>query len=234
MGRISSRAFLVIVGLTGMALALSVVPAGATTKITAAEECCLFVGSPFTQAAGETAELVNPGPPNNAPHNAVANGKAPSGGPLFSSSLARPGQTVPVEGTEYLAAGRYPFRCTLHTGMNGVLEVTSGSPVPRPRVAPTIRSRSLDTVRRTGKLDLGLKASARADSITVEVEVKGRTVAVAEVASLESGKVKNVSARLTAKGRKAIGKGSSVRFQVTATADFGLPGKTSKQLKGGQ
>lgn len=177
---------------------------------------------------------MNPGLPNRVPHNVYASQKGADGGPLFYSSLAGPGTTVPVRGTEYLQAGSYRFRCTLHTGMNGMLEVSSGTVVPRPRVIPSVKSTSLPQVRRKGKIDLGLKADSDTGPVTVTVTANGSLVATERVASLRRFAVRTLSARLSTKGRKAIAKGSSVRFKIAAVAEFGLLKSTTRVLKAGR
>ena len=208
--------------------------AGAVT-ITADPEENLFAGSPFSQTSGTLADFLNPGPPNATPHNVYADRNGPDGGPLFfTSRVVAPGTTVPVRGTEYLSAGSYRFNCTLHSGMDGVLEVSSGTPVPRPTVTPKVRSSSLDSVRRKRKIDLSLKASRVTGPVKVTVKVKGKVVATAGSGSLEAGKARNLSAKLSSKGRKAIAKGSSVKFQVTGVAEFGTPKTVSRVLRSGR
>ncbi|MFZ9669273.1 MAG: cupredoxin domain-containing protein [Solirubrobacterales bacterium] len=216
-----------------VAIPLALVPAGSAgaATITAAAECCTFVGNPFSQAAGIEADLLNPGLPNRVPHNVYASQKGADGGPLFYSSLAVPGTTVPVRGTEYLQAGSYRFTCTLHTGMNGMLEVSPGTAVSRPRVTPSVKSSSLTQVRRKGRIDLGLKADSDTGPVTVTVTANGSLVATGKVESLRPSAVRSLSVRLSAKGRKAIAKGSSVRFKVSAVAEFGLLRSATRVLK---
>jgi polyvinyl alcohol dehydrogenase (cytochrome) len=57
-------------------------------------------------------------------HDVVANDKASDGSPLFSSTLAGTGETVPVDGIDRLESGKtYAFHCSLHPGMQGQLVV---------------------------------------------------------------------------------------------------------------
>lgn len=219
-----------------VAVPLVLVPvssAGAVT-ITAAEDCCSFIGSPFSQGAGTGAVLSNPGGTNTAPHNVYSKGTGPDGGSLFYSKTIGPGATTPVDGTEYLTAGRYPFFCTLHSGMNGVLQVTAGKPVPRPQVVPKIVSRSLSSVAGKGAVDLTLRPSASTGPVRITVAVGSKTVATARIGKLSSGGAKKVSARLTSKGRKTIEQGRSVKLKATAVAEFGSPRSTSKLLAAGR
>ncbi|MFM9077948.1 MAG: hypothetical protein ACKORM_07000 [Solirubrobacterales bacterium] len=228
--------FRLVASALAVAIPLALIPAGSAGAVTinAAEECCSFVGSPFSQSAGTTTEFSNPGGPNRVPHNVYSKGTGPDGGSLFYSKTIGPGMTTPVDGTEYLATGRYPFVCTLHSGMNGVLDVTSGTPVARPKVTPTIRSRSLAAVRSKGAIDLSLKASTSTGPVTVTITANGKQVATKRIGSLRSGEVRKISAKLTPKGRKAIAKGSTVRFNVRSWAEFGLVLTASKALQAGK
>lgn len=208
---------------------------GTAVTVSADPEQNLFAGGPFSQAAGTLTQFSNPGSPNATPHNVYADRIGPDGGPLFfTSRVVAPGTIVPVKGTEYLPGGSYRFNCTLHSGMDGVLQITSGTPVPRPTVTPKIRSNSLDSVRRKRKVDLSLKAKRSTGPVKVTVKVKGKVVAKVESGALAAGKVRNVSARLNSKGRKAISKGSSVKFQVTGVAEFGTPKTVSRVLRSGR
>jgi plastocyanin len=56
-------------------------------------------------------------------HDVVARSNGPDGLPLFRSSFAGLGATVPVVGAQKLGAGRYAFYCSLHPGMQGTLIV---------------------------------------------------------------------------------------------------------------
>jgi plastocyanin len=47
-------------------------------------------------------------------------------GPLFASTLAGIGQSVPVDRVSSLPPGTYAFVCTLHTSMTGTITVLAG------------------------------------------------------------------------------------------------------------
>jgi hypothetical protein len=214
----------------GFGLLGSAASAQAVT-ITAGEECCVFVGGPFSQPAGATAAISNPGAPNTAAHNVYSDGFGPDGGPLFFSSLAQPGQTRQVRGTEYLGVGSYDFVCTLPAGMTGSLEVTGGTPAPRPRAVPRIPSQSLATVRRKGKLMVTLRSAAPSGRVLVVVKVGRKAVGSATVASLAAGKTRRQSVTLSKRGKRMIAKGRSVKFQARAVAEFGIPASSSRTLR---
>jgi len=62
-----------------------------------------------------------------APHNVVADDTT-NNGALFRSAVATTGQSADVKGVDKLKAGTYPFYCSLHPSMRGVLTVTGGTP----------------------------------------------------------------------------------------------------------
>lgn len=216
----------------GLGLLGSAASANAVT-ITAGEECCVFVDGPFSQPAGTTAEIANPGAPNTAAHNVYSDGSGPDGGPLFYSSLAQPGQTRPVRGTQYLSSGSYDFVCTLHTGMTGTLEVSGGTPAARPRAVPRIPSQSLKTVRRKGRLTVTLRSAAPSGRVALALKVGGKTVGSASVGSLSAGKTRRQSVRLSKRGKRLIAKGRTVKFQARAVAEFGIPASGRRTLRSG-
>lgn len=55
-------------------------------------------------------------------HSVLARDLGPAG-PLFSSTLATIGQSVPVNGISSLAPGSYDFVCSLHGSMTGTITV---------------------------------------------------------------------------------------------------------------
>lgn len=71
------------------------------------------------------------------PHNAVSTDTQPNGENLFDSATITEGST-PINGTQYLPPGDYPFVCTIHAPfMASSLHVT-GTPLPRPVRGPPV------------------------------------------------------------------------------------------------
>jgi spore coat protein A, manganese oxidase len=70
--------------------------------------------------AGTLLELVNL---DQSAHDVMSVELGPDARPIFRSTVATAGQTVPVQGTEGLAPGTYPFICSLHSAMRGDLVV---------------------------------------------------------------------------------------------------------------
>ena len=204
--------------------------AGAVT-IDAGEECCVFVGGPFSQPAGVKAQLTNPGAPNTAPHNVYSDATGRDGGPLFFSTLVQPGQTRPVRGTEYLAAGSYEFVCTLHNGMTGTLEVSGGRPAARPRVLPAVPTQSLATVRKKGRIAVTVRSPGGTGPVSLSATSAGRAIGSLRTGPLASGRSRKVSVTLSRQGKRLVAKGNSVKIEVRAVAEFGVPAKATKTLR---
>ena len=211
--------------------ALGVAGSAGAVTITAGEECCEFIGSPFSQSAGITAQLANPGAPNTAPHNVYSRSAGPDGGPLFFSTLVQAGETRAVRGTEYLSAGSYDFVCTLHNGMNGTLEVSGGQPTARPRALPTVPAQSLATVRKKGKVAVTVRSPGGSGPISLSVRTAGRAIGSLRTGPLPAGKSRKVSVTLSRQGKRLIAKGRSVKIEVRAVAEFGLPATAKRVLR---
>lgn len=204
--------------------------AGAVT-ITAGEECCVFVGGPFSQEAGVSAEISNPGAPNTAPHNVFSDRFGPDGGPLFYSTLVQPGQTRAVRGTEYLTAGSYDFVCSLHNGMTGTLEVSGGEPAARPRALPAVPAQSLAVVRKKGRIAVTVRSPGGSGPVSLSVRSAGRAIGSLRTGPLPVGQTRKVSVTLSRQGKRLIAKGNSVRIEVRAVAEFGIPATAKRVLR---
>ena len=224
---------LAVASVTAVAGLMATAPGAGAVTITAGEECCVFVGGPFSQEAGTAAEISNPGAPNTAAHNAFSDDLGPDGGPLFYSSLAQPGETRRVKGTEYLGEGSYGFVCTLHGGMTGTLEVSGGTPASRPRAVPRIPAQSLKTVRRKGRVAVVVRSAVVTAPVSVSLRAGRRAVGTARIGSLSAGQARKFSVRLSKRGKRLIGKGRSVKLQARAVAEFGIPASGSRTLRGG-
>lgn len=159
-------------------------------------------------------------------HDVTANETGDDGAPLFRSALVSPGSSGPVEGTEYLTTGNYDFYCSIHPGMEAVLEVTSeGTPVPRPEpegVAVKIVSRNLERVIESRKLKL--KVQSRRGEVIVGVRAKTRKSSIAlgsKKLQFERADERKVTLKLSDAARKALRKRKSATLIATATANHG-------------
>ena len=66
------------------------------------------------------------------PHDVVSQDVDDAGNPIFRSPVIPGGARTDVAGVEKLAAGTYPFFCSLHSWMKGVLQVTLPGGIPPP------------------------------------------------------------------------------------------------------
>ena len=66
------------------------------------------------------------------PHDVVSDAVDDQGNPAFRSPVIPGGARADVAGVEKLAAGAYPFFCSLHPWMRGVLQVTLPGGIPPP------------------------------------------------------------------------------------------------------
>ena len=156
-------------------------------------------------------------------HDVTAYQTGEDGKALFGSALVSPASSGPVAGAEYLTTGNYAFYCTLHPGMEALLEVTSaGQPATRPEtegLQVKVVSRSLDRVVESGKLKL--RVSSRRGSVLVGARAEKRKGALAlgskEVQFEERGE-RRVVLKLSEDARKALGKRDRATVIATATA----------------
>jgi plastocyanin len=222
--------------LTGLAVLIGVLTGATATAqaadIIASPEGLKFEPGPYTQQQGETSSLMNQdasGPTSY--HNVTARAQGPDGQPLFYSETILGGSSAPVEGTQYLAAGSYPFVCTLHAGMNGTLEVeATGTPAARPGVKLAVPKQKLKQVRRSGKLKVKLTPLAPSRGVAVEVRKGKKLLGLVPKVNLGTS-AKTVKVKLTKSGRKAIKKGKKVKFSVVAQVPWGKTARTSRALR---
>jgi plastocyanin len=202
-----------------------------------------------TSAAAEAAERIEAGTPNRyttpavtmdqgepltfrnndgtARHDVTARDAGPDGRPLFSTPVISGGREVPVDGAQYLTAGRYAFFCSIHTFMTGTLTVTSaGTPVPRPAdtVAPAlsvaVKRTKLSRVARTGRLPAAVTVDEAADvALTASARVGRRTVTLGTVQldDVAPG-TRAVNVRVSRAGRRALARARSAIVTLRGTA----------------
>lgn len=215
--------------------------AGGTTAgaagntITANLSCppCSFSADSYSQGLGEIPIFENP-VGADAPHNVVSTVRGPDGRSLFRSETIVAGSTSPVEGTQYLTEGSYPFFCTLHgLSMGGRLEVSSsqGTVVPRPAVRLSVPSQSLRAVRRSGIVKVS--ASALVGSPILSISAKSGAVPVASAGGLRlgPGATRTVRLKLSRAGRKAVSKGRRAVISVRGSVEFGSPVSAKRTVR---
>jgi len=179
-----------------------------------------FSAASYSHDAGTVAQFVNLG----GSHNVTANGKGPDGQALFRSATIS-GGTTPVNGSQYVAAGSYPFICTIHpTTMQATLNV-SGTPLPRPTVELTVASRKLAKVLKKGKI--AVKAATTGNpEVALTAALGKRTIATGRVPAGGT----TAALKLTKSGRQSLAGKEKATVKVTGSIDFGAPDTTKRKL----
>ena len=116
------------------ALAAAVALLGLAPASNAQDQVLIAVGTVYlppviATAAGQGLDFQNS---DALPHDVVSQDVDDAGNPLFRSPVIPGGARADVAGVEVLAAGQYPFFCSLHPWMNGVLQVTLPGDIPPP------------------------------------------------------------------------------------------------------
>jgi plastocyanin len=158
-------------------------------------------------------------------HNATANATGPDGKALFRSATVSSGNT-PVNGTQYLSAGSYPFICTIHPStMQATLNVI-GTGLPRPTVDVAVSSRKLAKVLKKGKL--AVKATTTGSpEVKLTAALGKRTIGSGTIpAGGTTG-----TAKLTKAGKQALAGKKKATVTVTGAIDFGAPDTAKAKLK---
>lgn len=229
MGGIGSRIAL------GLAVAIAAwgaaaAAANAAAMVLPSPTCCTFEAGPWVQDQGEVSILDNSA--TEAPHDLTSNQTGPDGRPLFQAEAALGGQSKQVNGSQYLAAGTYPFYCQIHgPSMNGELVVTAaGNPVRRPSVKVLLVKQSRKQVRKAG-IRVKVKARTSSKGVTVTAR-KGRALlGVKRGLGFKAGQARTFRIPLSKSGRKAVSKGKVVKISIQATVAFGKPSKANLKLR---
>jgi len=231
---ICRRAIAVAAATAATVLGGTVAPAWAATDTIFSPSETSYAGGTgpsgeFLVDAGTQSFLFNTD--TDADHNVIATGRGPDGAPLFRTPLLDPGTGLPVEGTEYLAAGAYPFVCSIHDGMAGTALVVGGGALPRPDVEVTVLSRKLGKVIRTRRLVIRLDAGTAASDVRVEARRGLRPLTSLDLIDLSAGESRLFKMRLTMAGLKALKSEDSAKVAVQTDIPFGAPDTAKTKLK---
>jgi plastocyanin len=179
-----------------------------------------FNATSYAHDGGTLAQLTVTG----SSHNVTANANGPDGKTLFRSGTISSG-TTPVNGTQYLGAGSYPFFCTVHPEMQATLNVT-GAGLPRPTVDVVVSSRKLRKVLKKGKLAVKV-ATTGAPEVALAAALGKRTIATGTVRAGGT----TAALKLTKSGRQALAGKDKATVKVTGSIEFGAPDSAKAKLK---
>jgi plastocyanin len=232
------RRFAILVGLMG-ALA---VPAAARAdeQIEAGPACCRFTAAGYTMDQGERLTFLN-SDVTGVQHDVVSRARAPEGNTaLFSTPQIKQGENVFVEGSQYLTTGEYQFYCSLHSGMESKLTVTSaGTPQPRPGggqgppadgTAPGValsaaRNLKASKLARSRRIPVVATVDERADLVLTAFV--GRTKVGSAKVELFPGTPTDVVVRVSRRGARALRSGRKLTLRAVATDAAGNAGRGS-------
>lgn len=178
-------------------------------------------------------------------HDVQSKAMAPDGrGPLFSAPLLDSGMEAGVDGSQFLTTGSYPFVCTVHSGMEGTLVVTSaGQAEPRPAgggggssdtTAPELRvrmsgSKSAEKLARKRRIGAVVTSSEMAD-VAVVARIGSRVLGKVR-ATLFGGTPTDLSVKVSKRNAKLLRKGRRLTLSATATDAAGNEGAASAAAK---
>jgi plastocyanin len=187
--------------------------------------------STYSQAQGERPTFDN----NEAAtsHNVTARAIGPDGKPLFRSGTIVGINSTVVNGTQYLAAGDYPFLCTIHpTEMQGTLHVTSaGAAIARPQIDVSIVSRSLARVRNSGKALVKVHATTVSNGVSLVLKLGKAKLGSKSGLNLTAGQTMKVRISLTRKGRKKLAGRTTAKLRLVGSVPFGRTDTAVKRLR---
>lgn len=166
-------------------------------------------------------------------HSVTAGGTGPDGRPEFDSGLFS-GGTRPVKGVEYLNPGTHPFKCILHSGMQGILTIQAGTPKQRPAIRESVRSHSLSRVINRGRLKVKASSpsASGAPGARLVAKLGSHKLGTLKV-SIGANASKTVLIKLTSQGRALLkarrNAGKTVKVRVFGSVSFGSSTKSAKK-----
>ena len=157
-----------------------------------------------------------------AGHDVVSEKTGDDGKPLFRSPIVEAGQSAPVEGAEFLVTGTYDFFCSVHSGMDATLEVTSaGQPEarPQPEVTVKIRTGDLQKLVETRKLKLEITSAKSSLTVGARATAGKSSIALGSKKMQWDGGTGRVTLKLTQAARDALRKRKRATVIATVTAE---------------
>jgi plastocyanin len=166
---------------------------------------------------------------NGGSHNVTARQNGPDGDALFRSETTTSG-TTPVNGTQYLTTGDYPFFCTVHpTTMQGTLRVTGvGAPQARPSATLKLRTKTISKALKKGLL-VAVNATTQISGAALTAKL-GKATLGKTTTSLAAG-TQNKTLKLSKAGKSKLRSKGKATVKVTADIPFGSPATAKAKLK---
>jgi plastocyanin len=216
----------------GLVVALAAIAAMAYAGVSLAASDVIVAGpaDTYSQPAYNTDQgAVVQFQDNGGSHNVTARQAGPDGKALFRSPTIT-GGTVPIEGTQYLQAGDYPFFCTVHpTTMNGTLHVTgAGAALARPSATLKLRTKTISKAVKKGLL-VAVTAGSQVDGVTLTAKLGKATIGSTRTSLTSGAQTKTV--KLSKAGKSKLRKKSTAKVSVTADLPFGAPASAKAKLK---
>jgi plastocyanin len=167
---------------------------------------------------------------NGGSHNVTARQNGPDGRALFRSDTTTSG-TTPVNGTQYLTTGSYPFICSVHPAtMQGTLQVTgAGTPQARPSASLKVRTKTISKALRKG-LSVAVNANTNVGGVELVAKLGKATIGKASGVSLAPGQQAK-AVKLSKSGKSKLGAKGKATVKVTASIPFGSPATAKAKLK---
>lgn len=169
-------------------------------------------------------------------HNVISNGRL-GGFRLFRSKVIAGGNSTPIPGTQYLTTGDYPFFCIVHANMQATLHVTgAGTPVARPDIAVTIKTKKLARANSIHGLRVKIEAATKSRDVSVGLEFKdtGKRAGRKANIDLSAGQAKTVfihfTPTATSRVRRSLAKHERVRIRAKGKVLFGESDSDSQKL----
>jgi plastocyanin len=220
------RRFLLVIAVAALgAMVYAGFALGATDTIVGGPGESFAPPGTFNTDQGEIVPFRNDG----GSHNVTARQNGPDGRALFRSDTTTSGIT-PVNGTQYLTTGDYPFFCTVHpTTMNGTLRVTgAGTPQARPSASLKLRTKTISKALKKGLL-VAVNASASVAGAELVAKLGKATIGRTTTSLASGAQTKTLKLSKSGKG-KLRGKGKAT-VKVTADIPFGSPATAKAKLK---
>ena len=153
-------------------LVLALAPAALADKRVEAASPNTYTTQNVTMDQGERLTFLNR---DFARHDVTAVKTGSDNKPLFSTPLIGQNEEVFVEGSQYLTTGSYQFICSVHSNMQGTLNVTAnGTPQQRPVSGGGGGGGGTDTTK--PKLSVSIKQATRSSMrLTVSVDEAATT-----------------------------------------------------------